>query len=328
MNFLISSLIVLSCTMAVSASSWWSLWLFMELGLFWFIPTMVRDSSALQKSSMWLYFMVQVISSSFLLVMIVLEEKIMAVASLHHILSVGMFFCILLKLGMPPFHSWALLIADGLPSFSYMVMNTVMKIPPLVMVFNMSYKFSYGVVHLAAVFGAVVGLGGLTEYSIRRFLLYSSFGSISLSMLGMTNTPTSVWMMLIVYFVSMWGVISILKEKWGLSSGLLSSTVSSTKKMLMFTLMLNVMGVPPSLMFFLKLDIIFGLTQSLGPFPIQYVFLIITSMMALASVYLILLHFQTLWNGKSYLEMNNSKTKGVYFILILQILMSCILFFM
>nr|QNT17927.1 NADH dehydrogenase subunit 2 [Pedicinus badii] len=289
-------LLVLSSVMSLFVSSWFLFWILMELGLFWFIPTINKDCGQMSKSSLWQFFLIQVVSSSLILFFIVAEKSFCQTSSYSTWMSYGLFMSFFVKLGFPPFHSWGILVAEGLSLKAFVILNTILKFPPLVGLLNMSHFLDSKPAQIFAIFSSMVSVVSIWDLSVRRFFVYSSFVNLFWVVLGFFG-PESVSLLFLFFYMLSFSLMMYLLES---DSEKIMSKSFFTKNsypngFMIFIVFVNLVGMPPSILFFLKLDMakIF-LEMNMSMWVVMI--LVVTSII-LASSYLLISHFRILWHS-------------------------------
>nr|WAN81380.1 NADH dehydrogenase subunit 2 [Anaticola crassicornis] len=203
-------------TFMVSTIYWFSSWLAMELVgfVFMIILSVSVSNSSFKKVSNWKYFMYQCVGSILFLVCMFLKvNQIIDINSytMHIIMMAGL----MMKLGLPPFHKWAFEVSENLMWYKFILVNSMQKIPSLILVWNLM-EMDWPMILLSS-FGMIYSLAGLFDWSLRRFLVFSSILNYSWIILCSTVDSLAMGMYLCIY---LWTFVaaSLMISKYSFSS--------------------------------------------------------------------------------------------------------------
>nr|ARX96679.1 NADH dehydrogenase subunit 2 [Ampulex compressa] len=181
MMFCLLPLIVLVSFIGFLLSSFLNLWLFLEISGLLFLVMLMNFSkyNSLKGSvSVIIYYLVQVISSSLLLISVLYVEYL----DINSILSILMIFImlisLLMKLGIFPFHFWVPLIMKNLSWILNYVLMTYMKIIPLIMMMNLRLLLDLMMV-LIIMSSMVSVFMSMKQISLKLIYSYSSINHTS-----------------------------------------------------------------------------------------------------------------------------------------------------
>nr|YP_010341091.1 NADH dehydrogenase subunit 2 [Lepas anatifera]UNZ93965.1 NADH dehydrogenase subunit 2 [Lepas anatifera] len=244
--------LITSTLMVVSSSSFFSMWLGLELNILSFIPMMnfPNETKKAAESSIK-YFLIQSIASSIILfsaIWIFLYSS----SSIIFMLNLMMNTALATKLGLAPFHAWFPEVMEGLSWSNSLILMTWQKISPMVML-SMFFN-SYYIISLAVVSAAVGAISGLNQTSLRKILAFSSISHMGW-MLSIMSFNDSLWAnYLLIYFIlSFVSCVSF----WFFDLNFLSQLFmlkDATIKTLVFLNLLSTGGMPPLLGFLAKLN--------------------------------------------------------------------------
>nr|YP_010963549.1 NADH dehydrogenase subunit 2 [Hemicentrus obliquus]WKZ08032.1 NADH dehydrogenase subunit 2 [Hemicentrus obliquus] len=225
---------------SMSSNNWFSVWMGLELSLMCFIPIMSAKNK-LNSESCIKYFIIQSLSSSIMMMGVIMmsmksDDKLM------------LMLAIMLKLGMPPFHTWALSIIEGMNYYSILIFITLMKMIPFQMLSYMNTNLA-----LFTTLGLMVGsISGLNQNSIKKLILYSSIFNMSLIISCISSYM--IWMNYFwLYFISMIMFNSIIM-KMGINfiNQMMFNNYSNLTKIMCWVSLLSMGGFPPTLTFYSK----------------------------------------------------------------------------
>nr|YP_009123720.1 NADH dehydrogenase subunit 2 [Lepas anserifera]AJN90594.1 NADH dehydrogenase subunit 2 [Lepas anserifera] len=244
--------LVASTIMVVSSSSFFSMWLGLELNILSFIPMMnsAKEAKNSGESSIK-YFLIQSIASSIILFSAIWMFLYNS-SSMTQFLTLMMNAALATKLGMAPFYAWFPEVMEGLTWLNALVLMTWQKISPMVMMsvfFNSTYLLILSL--LSGILGAI---SGLNQTSLRKILAYSSISHMGWIMTIMSFNSFLWTNYLMIYFLL--SFVSCMSF-WFLSLSFLSQLYflkDNSIKMLVFMNLLSTGGMPPLLGFLAKLN--------------------------------------------------------------------------
>lgn len=163
-----------------SSSSWFGLWIGLELNLLSFIPVIVNNNNNFNATESAIkYFLVQTLASLIFLFF-----------SITYILKFSLFFyfnlnyenfiiniLLLIKLGAAPFHFWFVNIVENFSWINLLILITWQKLAPLNIIF---YFHNNNLLIIFIVISSITGaILGLNQTSLRKILTFSSINHIS-----------------------------------------------------------------------------------------------------------------------------------------------------
>nr|YP_009092520.1 NADH dehydrogenase subunit 2 [Lepas australis]AIQ85060.1 NADH dehydrogenase subunit 2 [Lepas australis] len=256
MNILLSPFIYVffltsSTLMVISSSSFFSIWLGLELNILSFIPMMNFPSETKKAGEASIkYFLIQSIASSIILFSAIWFFLYNS-SALMSFLNLMMTTALCTKLGLAPFHAWFPEVMEGLSWINSLILMTWQKISPMV---TLSLFYNSTFILMLALTSALVGaISGLNQTSLRKILAFSSVSHMGW-MLTMMSFNSSLWInyLLIYFFLSFISCISF----WFFNLNFLSQLFffkDSSVKTLVFLNLLSMGGMPPLLGFLAKM---------------------------------------------------------------------------
>nr|UXX46875.1 NADH dehydrogenase subunit 2 [Sabethes cyaneus] len=181
-------MLICSSLITISANSWLSAWMGLEINLLSFIPLMNEGKKNLMTSESSLkYFLIQAFASSILLFSIILNMLMfnnnwMMLNNFNELLMLS---TLLLKSGAAPFHFWFPNVMEGLNWMNSLILMTWQKIAPLMLI---SYNWNYNLFIISILFSIIIGsLGGLNQISLRKLMAFSSINHLGWMLIAMMN---------------------------------------------------------------------------------------------------------------------------------------------
>nr|YP_010478267.1 NADH dehydrogenase subunit 2 [Nesophrosyne haleakala]UVI59711.1 NADH dehydrogenase subunit 2 [Nesophrosyne haleakala] len=241
-NTMMIGVIMVNCS-----NNWISMWMGLELVLMSFIPLM-QNENLLSSEAMIKYFIVQSIASTMFLfsIAIMLVGDSMMTELNEIILTTSM----LIKLGSAPFHSWVLMILEPLSIFPLMVMLTIMKLPPMIVMHQINTKMLTIPILLGMFISSVACLN---QTSMRKTLGYSSIYNMSLMMIIIPSImETTLFLTMYTMMMILLGkTIKTLKINY--INQMITTNFNSWVKLTLWINMLSMAGFPPLMGFFMKM---------------------------------------------------------------------------
>nr|YP_009351417.1 NADH dehydrogenase subunit 2 [Anoplotermes janus]AQP29552.1 NADH dehydrogenase subunit 2 [Anoplotermes janus]AQP29706.1 NADH dehydrogenase subunit 2 [Anoplotermes janus] len=240
---------------SVSSNSWFGAWMGLEINLMSFIPLMSNVKNMYNTEASLKYFIVQVLASATLLFMVVMKTLTEDLFSFDSNLYTPMIICspLLLKSGAAPLHWWFPGVMEGLSWENCALLMTVQKAAPLML---MSYliemnTFTLSIIVMSTVVG---GIGGLNQTSMRKILTYSSINHTGWMLIALTTSETLWLTYFMIYSALALTVVSTIKLS-GVSfinQTMMTNKGTTLMKLMMFTSLLSLGGLPPFLGFLPK----------------------------------------------------------------------------
>nr|QZR91902.1 NADH dehydrogenase subunit 2 [Mileewa rufivena] len=242
-NMLFYYTMMMGTMISISSNNWMMMWGGLEISLMSFIPLM--SGGVMGSESSMKYFIVQSISSSMLVLAIMLTISMNM--KYNYILMISL----IMKMGIAPFHNWVLSIVNSLNYNLMLVLFTIMKIAPLVMLSYLNYLNNLFIV-LSLIIGSCFSLN---QNSIRKLLAYSSIYNMAY-MLSVINMNYIWTMYLLTYSTILCMLIYMInKLKINYINQFSINEFSILIKSNLWMTMLSLGGMPPLMGFFPKLMI-------------------------------------------------------------------------
>nr|AIY62127.1 NADH dehydrogenase subunit 2 [Neotermes sp. A TB-2014] len=310
-KILLSTTLMGGILVSISSNSWLGAWMGLEINLMSFIPLMSSQENIFTNEASLKYFIIQALASSvllFLVAMKALTNQMMSTG--ENIQSYMMMTPLLLKMGAAPLHWWFPSVMEGLSWMNCLLLMTVQKMAPMMLT---SYLMKTNPLILTIILMSVVigSVGGMNQTSIRKILTYSSInhtGWMLMALLGGSN----LWgLYFTVYSLLTTTMISITST---FNTSFINQTMTiNTKKvmkLMMFTTLLSLGGLPPFIGFMPKWAVIQMMIANNMNFIMTT--MVIASLMTLY-YYLrmcyssfIILHEKTKWSTSPHKESKNS----------------------
>nr|YP_010693828.1 NADH dehydrogenase subunit 2 [Tachina lateromaculata]WCD42058.1 NADH dehydrogenase subunit 2 [Tachina lateromaculata] len=253
------SILMMGTMTSISANSWLSAWMGLEINLLSFIPLM-SDNKLMSTESSLKYFLTQALASSVLLFSIILLLLNSMKINYYYSMEMMIISSLLLKSGSAPFHFWFPNVMEGLSWTNALILMTWQKIAPLMLI---SYIIMKPLIIITIIFSSMIGaLGGLNQTSLRKLMAYSSINHLSWMLAAMYNSNL-LWMIYFLFYsfltFSMIFMFNMFKISY-INQLFSLLFYSKNMKFFLFFNLLSLGGLPPFLGFFPKWIVIQSLT--------------------------------------------------------------------
>ncbi|YP_001382120.1 NADH dehydrogenase subunit 2 (mitochondrion) [Penaeus chinensis] len=241
-QMLFFSTLSLGTLLSISSSSWFGAWIGLELNLLSFIPLISSKNNQYSSEAALKYFLIQALGSS---IIVMSASFTMSFNELSTLLFTA---ALLLKSGAAPFHFWFPSVMEGLQWPQVIILMTIQKIAPLSLLSYVLYSPSLPIIPAAIITSALVGaIGGINQTFLRKILAYSSINHMAWMMSAILISETN-WLIYFSFYCLISTSIAILfnyQEAFHISHILNHSSHSSQMKMLTFSSLLSLGGLPP-----------------------------------------------------------------------------------
>nr|YP_010240495.1 NADH dehydrogenase subunit 2 [Chlorops oryzae]QTF87836.1 NADH dehydrogenase subunit 2 [Chlorops oryzae] len=304
-------MLMMSTIITVSANSWLSAWMGLEINLLSFIPLM-SDNTLMSTEASLKYFLTQALAPmillfSFILMMINQNYYLFQILSNNmNYTNFMLFSSLLLKIGGAPFHFWFPNIIEGMSWINGFILMTWQKIAPFML---MSYTINNFLIIISAILSVLFGsLGGLNQTFLRKLMAFSSINHLGW-MISSLFLNQNIWMMyFLMYSFLSFNMIFMFNSQKIFHINKMFSMFSYSKS-LKFMLMMNLLsfgGLPPFMGFIPKWILI-----NLLSFNNQLLLMFILIMTTLITLYfylricysgILMNHYELLWINKLHIN--------------------------
>nr|YP_009667309.1 NADH dehydrogenase subunit 2 [Mecistocephalus marmoratus]ARU77312.1 NADH dehydrogenase subunit 2 [Mecistocephalus marmoratus] len=287
----------------ISATSWFTVWLGLEINMMAFLPLMINHTNQHTYEACLKYFLSQVIASSFLLLALTIPPQMMLwpLTTEFSSSSVIITIALVLKLGAAPFHFWFPPTMEGLEWQSCILLATIQKISPLILL----SMFNSNVLIISALMSALAGaIGGYNQTLMRKLMAYSSIGHLSW-MLMSTILSQSFTMFYIMTYIYLSSLMMLMFKMMNIYH--VMQMITMPQATIMFLMMLNMLslgGLPPFLGFLPKWMLIQEMANM--NMLVQALVMIMSSLVTL--FYYLRITYTTLLTSSSILNITPYKT--------------------
>nr|YP_009502267.1 NADH dehydrogenase subunit 2 [Cacopsylla pyri]AWU48870.1 NADH dehydrogenase subunit 2 [Cacopsylla pyri] len=237
---------MLSIAFSLSSSSWLSIWIGMEMNLLTFIFLILETKTFNSSESSIKYFLIQSAGSLLFLFSITIQTTY--VNEPFFIYALAPPLALMLKSGIAPLHLWTPDISMKLTPLNLFLFITIQKIIPMLIIFSSWSILVKWMIPLNIVIGA---LGGISQSSLNKLIIFSSINNSGWMMLSLTESMFLFYTFFFFYFSMNFLLMNFLMEnkiKWAVQI----KTQNFFKKLSFVSLMMSLSGLPPFMGFIPK----------------------------------------------------------------------------
>nr|YP_010882180.1 NADH dehydrogenase subunit 2 [Pulchriphyllium bioculatum]WID87094.1 NADH dehydrogenase subunit 2 [Pulchriphyllium bioculatum] len=299
------SILMLSVLISISANSWLTVWMGMEINLMSFLPLMMKKKSLHSKESSLTYFLIQTIASMLLLMSLITTTLNML--NMHELMLTS---ALMIKSGVFPFHFWLPKTMEGMYWNECLILMTVQKVIPF-MLMSLLIKPEPMTMMITIMSVMVGSIGGMNQTSLRKMMAYSSVTNNGWMITAMMISQSTWMIYLMMYSITMLIMTNMMKKNNNHYINQMTSMNEPLEvSMFMLMNMLSISGLPPMLGFMPK----FLVMQS-NIMQMKLVFMMTITMMTMITIYYYLrMMFSTMMlttnemKWKTYMKTKNNKT--------------------
>nr|ACV86963.1 NADH dehydrogenase subunit 2 [Arachnothera longirostra]AEV22074.1 NADH dehydrogenase subunit 2 [Arachnothera longirostra]AEV22075.1 NADH dehydrogenase subunit 2 [Arachnothera longirostra] len=265
--------LILGTTITVSSNHWAMAWAGLEINTLAILPLISKSHHPRAIEAATKYFLTQAAASTLILFSSMTNAWHTGqwdITQLSHPMAcVILTSAISMKLGLVPFHFWFPEVLQGSPMLTGLLLSTVMKFPPLTLLYMTSQSLNPVLLTTMAILStALGGWMGLNQTQIRKILAFSSIAHLGWMAIIITYDPKLTLLNFYLYSLMTAAVFLTLNSMKVLKLNTLMTAwtkVPSMNAMLLLTL-LSLAGLPPLTGFLPKWLIVQELTkQSMAP---------------------------------------------------------------
>nr|ATG83162.1 NADH dehydrogenase subunit 2 [Alobaldia tobae] len=305
----LTNTMMIGVIMTICSNNWISMWMGLELSLLSFMP-LIQNKLSTSSESMIKYFIIQSIASTMFLFSVI--SMLIGVSMMNEMI---MMMSMLIKIGAAPFHNWVLMIIEKMDYFSMFMLLTMLKIPPLTIMFNINSTMLTIPIIMSMLMSSI---SCINQSSMKKTIGYSSIFNMGL-MLSSINKFNVTIMFLMLYSMTMIMLIltiSLMKINW--INQMIFNEFSIWMKINLWVNMLSMGGFPPMLGFIMKMLILENLI-----FNNQ---LIITVIMLMTSMLVMMFYtrlaFSCMLNSSLFKKWVTNQNKPLMFFMAMNLLMT------
>nr|YP_009169958.1 NADH dehydrogenase subunit 2 [Polypedilum vanderplanki]ALD88418.1 NADH dehydrogenase subunit 2 [Polypedilum vanderplanki] len=317
-KMLFLSMLFLGTILSICSSSWFSVWMGLEINLLSFIPLMMKTNNLYSSESSLKYFLTQALASSILLFIIIYLSLLNLNLLIKFNSTINMIFMsiLMLKIGMTPFHFWFPIVMEGLNWINNLILMTWQKIAPMILI---SYCLNFTFFSLSIILSIIVSsINGLNQTSLRKIMAYSSINHLGWMLAGILNNQ-NIWIIYFLFysFLSISIILIFNNFKiFNLNQIFSFLNFKNLIKTMIFFPFLSLGGLPPFIGFFPKwiiIEFLISINYFFMLFLMIYFTLITLYFYLRISYSSFLLNYNEMnWNFSNYLNYSNFFLSSIF----------------
>ncbi|YP_636998.1 NADH dehydrogenase subunit 2 (mitochondrion) [Nipponia nippon] len=260
--------LMLGTTITISSNHWMMAWTGLEINTLAIIPLISKSHHPRAVEAAIKYFLVQAAASALVLFSSMTNAWFTGqwdITQLSHpTSSLLLTTAVAMKLGLVPFHFWFPEVLQGSSLTTALLLSTVMKFPPITILFLTSHSLNPTLLTAMAIASAALGgWMGLNQTQTRKILAFSSISHLGWMAIIIVYNPKLTLLTFYLYSLMTTTVFLTLNTTKTLNLSTLMTSWTKTP-MLNATLMLTLLslaGLPPLTGFLPKWLIIQELTK-------------------------------------------------------------------
>nr|UBD07312.1 NADH dehydrogenase subunit 2 [Synapturanus sp. MNHN-RA-2020.0079] len=265
--FVLITSLAAGTTITLSSHHWLLAWMGLEINTLAIIPLMTSTPHPRAIEAATKYFLTQAAASTLMLFTALINAKAFGewyITSISTSMSIPVTLAICMKLGLAPLHFWVPEVMQGIPLTTGLIVATWQKIPPMVLLLQISETTS---LLLTTAFGLTSiilgGWGGLNQTQVRKIMAYSSISHMGWILLVLKFNPATALLTFLLYILMTTSLFIFLILLNTTKLPQISTTWPLTPSMtlIMLVTLLSIGGLPPLTGFIPKLLITLDLAQ-------------------------------------------------------------------
>nr|QXM27227.1 NADH dehydrogenase subunit II [Polytmus guainumbi]QXM27229.1 NADH dehydrogenase subunit II [Polytmus guainumbi]QXM27231.1 NADH dehydrogenase subunit II [Polytmus guainumbi]QXM27232.1 NADH dehydrogenase subunit II [Polytmus guainumbi]QXM27235.1 NADH dehydrogenase subunit II [Polytmus guainumbi] len=244
--------LVLGTTITISSNHWVTAWAGLEINTLAIIPLISKSHHPRAIEAAIKYFLVQAAASTLLLFSSMINAWNTGQWDITQLnnptSSLLLTAAVAMKLGLVPFHFWFPEVLQGSPLTTAMLLSTVMKFPPISILFLTSHSLNPTLLTTMAIASAMLGgWMGLNQTQTRKILAFSSISHLGWMAIALTYNPKLTLLAFYLYCIMTSAIFLTLNttKSLKLSTMMTSWTKTPTLNAALMMTLLSLAGLPP-----------------------------------------------------------------------------------
>nr|QCU55263.1 NADH dehydrogenase subunit 2 [Dacelo novaeguineae] len=260
--------LLIGTTITISSNHWMMAWTGLEINTLAIIPLISKSHHPRAIEAAIKYFLVQATASAMILFSSTINAWHTGQWDITQLTnptsSILLTTAIAMKLGLVPFHFWFPEALQGSPMTTALLLSTMMKFPPITIMFLTSHSLNPNLLTLMAISSAALGgWMGLNQTQVRKILAFSSISHLGWMTIIILYNPKLTLLTFYLYSLMTAAVFLSLNTTKTLKLSTMMTSWAKTPSLnaaLMLAL-LSLAGLPPLTGFLPKWLIIQELTK-------------------------------------------------------------------
>nr|AIM45454.1 NADH dehydrogenase subunit 2 [Vireo vicinior] len=260
--------LLLGTTLTISSNHWIMAWAGLEINTLSILPLISKSHHPRAIEAATKYFLVQAAASTLVLFSGMTNAWHTGqwdITQLTHPMSCLVLTAALsMKLGLVPFHFWFPEVLQGSPLTTGLILSTVMKLPPIALLFMTSHSLNPTLLTTMAILSvALGGWMGLNQTQIRKIMAFSSISHLGWMAIILVYNPKLTLLNFYLYALMTAAVFLTFNSIKTLKLSTLMTTWAKTPSlsMALLLILMSLAGLPPLTGFLPKWLIIQELTK-------------------------------------------------------------------
>nr|AIM45445.1 NADH dehydrogenase subunit 2 [Vireo plumbeus]AIM45446.1 NADH dehydrogenase subunit 2 [Vireo plumbeus] len=260
--------LLLGTTLTISSNHWIMAWAGLEINTLSILPLISKSHHPRAIEAATKYFLVQAAASTLVLFSGMTNAWHTGqwdITQLTHPTSCLVLTAALsMKLGLVPFHFWFPEVLQGSPLTTGLILSTVMKLPPIALLFMTSHSLNPTLLTTMAILSvALGGWMGLNQTQIRKIMAFSSISHLGWMAIILVYNPKLTLLNFYLYALMTAAVFLTFNSIKTLKLSTLMTTWAKTPSlsMALLLILMSLAGLPPLTGFLPKWLIIQELTK-------------------------------------------------------------------
>nr|ACN78181.1 NADH dehydrogenase subunit 2 [Hylophilus decurtatus]ACN78183.1 NADH dehydrogenase subunit 2 [Hylophilus decurtatus]AIM45293.1 NADH dehydrogenase subunit 2 [Hylophilus decurtatus] len=260
--------LLLGTTLTISSNHWIMAWAGLEINTLSILPLISKSHHPRAIEAATKYFLVQAAASTLVLFSGMTNAWHTGqwdITQLTHPMSCMILTAALsMKLGLAPFHFWFPEVLQGSPLTTGLILSTVMKLPPIALLFMTSHSLNPTLLTTMAIMSvALGGWMGLNQTQIRKIMAFSSISHLGWMSIIIIYNPKLTLLNFYLYALMTTTVFLTFNSIKTLKLSTLMTTWAKTPSlsMMLLLVLMSLAGLPPLTGFLPKWLIIQELTK-------------------------------------------------------------------
>nr|AAF15082.1 NADH dehydrogenase subunit 2 [Icterus dominicensis] len=272
-NLIFATSLLLGTTITISSNHWILAWTGLEINTLAILPLISKSHHPRAIEAATKYFLTQAAASALVLFSSMTNAWHTGqwdITQLTHPTScLILTSAVAMKLGLVPFHFWFPEVLQGSPLITGLLLSTIMKLPPITLLYMTSPSLNPTLLTTLAIFSAALGgWMGLNQTQVRKILAFSSISHLGWMAIIIIYNPKLTLLNFYLYTMMTATVFLTLNttKVLNLSSLMTAWTKAPSLNAMLLLTMLSLAGLPPLTGFLPKWLIIQELTkQDMAP---------------------------------------------------------------